>query len=123
MVNEETKEIKIQKEILKENIVYYIKKGYRLVTEDESSAQLVKPKSYNVLLIILFFILGILPGIIYLLIVKDRQAFLTVDPSGIINTIKRGGAPIFGIIVLLTILALEIIIAYGLFNIISNTLL
>jgi len=123
MTNEDTKEIIIPKEILKENIVYYVKRGYRLVTEDESSAQLMKPKSYNVLLVILFFLLGILPGIVYLLIVKDQHVFLTVDQLGTINTIKRGGAPAFGIIVLLTILVLEMIVACKFFDIISDSLM
>jgi hypothetical protein len=59
--------------------------GYRMVAARERMVQMVRPKRINYLLAVLLFILGVLPGIAYLLYylsVADAHALVTIDDTG-----------------------------------------
>lgn len=71
--------------ILDREIASYVKKGYRVLSQTESSAQLVRPKRFNLLLAVLLLILMVLPFVIYLLMylaARDKTVYITVDTQG-----------------------------------------
>lgn len=61
---------------INEAAAYYLSKGYRMITQTESSIQMVKPKKFSWFWGIVLFLLGIFPFIIYLIIYlsKDEEA-------------------------------------------------
>ena len=74
---------------LQEHIGWYVRQGYRVVSQTETSAQLVRPKQFS----IMWFLLGLLAVgvgavlyIIYYMMKRDATVYLTVQPDG---TVKR----------------------------------
>jgi hypothetical protein len=66
--------------------------GYRLVASRDRMAQLVRPKRISYPLAVLLFILGVLPGIAYLLYYlsqSDAHALVTIDDTGQV-VVRRG---------------------------------
>lgn len=66
---------------LQEHINWYVKQGYRIVSQTETAAQLVRPKQFSMM----WFLLGLLAVgvgavlyIIYYAIKKDKAVYLTV---------------------------------------------
>ena len=59
-----------------------VKQGYIVVSQTDTTAQLTRKKGFSCLLFAILFILGIIPGIIYLLVRKDKSIYITVDEYG-----------------------------------------
>ena len=71
--------------ILEREIAAYIRKGYRVLSQTDTSAQLVRPKRFNLLLAVLLLVLMVLPFVIYLLMyiaARDKTVYLSVDVQG-----------------------------------------
>ena len=80
--------IERRRDILQKEIGRYIRKGFRVVSQTDTSAQLVKPKRFSLLWAIIWLILAVLPFILYLLWYlsrKDQVVYLTVDTQGRIS--------------------------------------
>ncbi len=83
MANEisiEERRVKLQREIDS-----YIKKGFRVISQTETTAQLLKPKKFSFLWAILCtFVLGIglLIYLIYYWAKRDETVYLEVTPEG-----------------------------------------
>ena len=78
--------------ILRAEIDRYIQMGYVVTSQTTRSAQLVKPKKFNIMWAIVWFTLAIVPLLVYLLYYAfkwDHRVYLTVDEEGNI-TRKRG---------------------------------
>lgn len=68
-----------QRAVLQREINAWVKRGYRVVSQTDTTAQLVKPKRFSLLW---FFILL---GVLYLpfyLFARDKTIYLTVDSLG-----------------------------------------
>lgn len=75
----------MRRNILEQEIQKYVRKGYRVMSQTDTSAQLVKPKKFSALLAVLLLILMVLPFIVYLLMYmasKDKTVYITVDAQG-----------------------------------------
>lgn len=75
----------MRRNILDKEIQSYVRKGYRVLSQTDTSAQLVKPKKFNLLIAVILLICMVLPFIIYLLMymaAKDKTVYITVDPQG-----------------------------------------
>jgi hypothetical protein len=74
---------------LERSIVEYQKQGWILISHTGTTAQLSKPKgSPSCALIVILFVLGILPGIIYLLLYnakKEQIVTLFMDENGAVT--------------------------------------
>jgi len=78
-------DIEQRRAILDREIQSYVRKGYRVLSQTDTSAQLVKPKKFSLILAVLLLILMVLPFVIYLLMyvaAKDKTVYLSVDPDG-----------------------------------------
>ena len=71
-----------RKEILTKAIGKWVKKGYYILNQTDTTAQLQKDKDFSCLLFILLTALIILPGVLYLLNRKDKHVYITVDEYG-----------------------------------------
>src|SRR4051812_24017998 len=63
----------------------YIRQGYRVTVRTATTAQLVKPKQFSILMFLLLSLLFLLPGLLYLLFYlsqKDQTVYLQVDKGG-----------------------------------------
>ena len=72
-------------DILSNEINKYAGIGYRVVSRTETSAQLVKPKEFNFLAALLWFLLlavGVIIYILYYLSKKDDTVYLMVSKNG-----------------------------------------
>jgi hypothetical protein len=66
-------------------IVDYISAGYRLMAQTETSAWFVQPKRFSVIAFVLLLLLGVLPGLGYLLWFRGKRDLaveITVDEDG-----------------------------------------
>jgi hypothetical protein len=79
---EQGKPIIDRRAILEKEIYSYVRRGYRVLSQTETSAQLVKPKKFSLLWCILFF--GIF-YIVYYMAKKDKTVWLTIDALGNIH--------------------------------------
>jgi ABC-type Fe3+ transport system permease subunit len=83
--------------ILQAEINRYVEMGYRLTSQTTRSAQLVKPKKFNIIWAIIWFVLAVFPFFIYLLYYTfkwDHQVIMTVDEQGHITRKGRYGRPL-----------------------------
>jgi hypothetical protein len=74
--------------ILDKEVQKYIWRGYRVVSRTPTTAQLVKPKQFSIILAILGLIIAVVGLVIYLIIymaMRDSQVYLTVDENGRIH--------------------------------------
>lgn len=69
---------------LRDEINRYLGRGYRVLSETDSSAQLVKPKRASVLWIVLT---GGLYLFYHILFKKERSIYLRVEPDG---SVRKG---------------------------------
>lgn len=75
----------MRRNVLEQEIQSYVRKGYRVMSQTDTSAQLIKPKKFNLLIAIILLICFVLPFIIYLLIymaARDKTVYITVDAQG-----------------------------------------
>lgn len=73
---------------LQREIDSYVRKGFRVVSQTETAAQLVRPKHFSFPLFLLFFILAVLPAVLYVLYYvgkRDKTVYLSVDENGTIT--------------------------------------
>ena len=85
MIPQEKMSLEARKRILSREIAKYSKRGYRIVDQTDTTAQLMKPKSFSCLWATLwFFVLGIglLIYIFYYMSKKDEIVYLEVDEYG-----------------------------------------
>jgi len=71
--------------VLQEEINRLVHKGYRVLSQTDRSAQLVKPKKFSfwwALVWFLVFGVGLVVYLIYYAGKKDPQVYLTVDAGG-----------------------------------------
>ncbi len=89
-------EIAERKSILEKCIAYYVRNGYRVGSQNDTSVQMVKPKTFSLGLAIILFLIYIVPFIIYLLYYlsqKEKTAYIMVDErGGIVVTDESGVA-------------------------------
>ena len=71
-----------RKEILTAEIEEWIKKDFYLVSQTDTTAQMKKDKEFSCLLFIILTAFILLPGILYLLMRKDKHVYITVDKKG-----------------------------------------
>jgi hypothetical protein len=85
--------------ILQTEINRYVQMGYQVTSQTERSAQLVKPKKFNIILAIVCFTLAILPLVIYLLYYTlkwEHHVQMTVDEEGHITRTRGLGGDVPG---------------------------
>lgn len=78
-------EISERKAILEKCIAYYVKSGYRVNSQNETSAQMVNPKKFSGCLASILVLTFVVPFILYLLYYlseKDKTVYLQVDELG-----------------------------------------
>jgi len=71
--------------ILQQEINKYVRRGFRVVSQTSTTAQLVKPKKFSFLwaaLWLLVFGVGIFIYLLYYAAKRDKQVYIEVDPSG-----------------------------------------
>lgn len=71
--------------ILEQRLQGYAKDGYRVLSQADTTAQLMKPKRFNFILALILLCLGGFPLIIYIfwyLAAKDQTMYLTVEVDG-----------------------------------------
>jgi uncharacterized membrane protein len=71
--------------ILNKEIARYTKKGFRIIDQTPTSAQLAKPRTFSCLFATLWFLLfgvGLLIYLFWYLAKKDTIVFITVDEQG-----------------------------------------
>ena len=74
-----------RKELLQAEINEWVRKGFYIVSQTDTTAQMQKDKDFSCLLFIILTAFILLPGILYLFTRKDKHAFITVDPYGDVN--------------------------------------
>lgn len=76
--------IEQRKSILQSQIVKYVKKGFRVTSQTDTTAQLIKPKQFSFFwfLVNLFLIIGWVFYLAWYLAKKDETIFLEVNENG-----------------------------------------
>jgi hypothetical protein len=106
-----------QRRQLQHEIRRYVAEGYRVLSQSDSSAQLVKPKKFRfgLALVLLFTAIGFLVYLIWFLSRRERAVYIEVSPSGqvLVNGYLPSGiaSNSRGLLkpILLTLLALAVI--------------
>ena len=83
-----------RKNILEDAIAYYVRQGYRVSSQTENTAQLIKPKQFSLLAAIILFLIYIIPFLLYLLYhlaQKDKTVYLVVNEKGKISVTDEKG--------------------------------
>ncbi len=90
--------------ILDERIFRYAKGGYRVVHRDDSSVQLLRPKTFSFLWALVWFFIGLGTGfflyLFYYLAKKDKIVYIEVADSGLMREAPSGGVSVLGWILL-----------------------
>lgn len=76
---------------LQAEIDRYVKRGYRVVSQTDHAAQLVRPKHFSFPLFVLFLLLFAVPALLYVLYYlgkREQTVYLTVDERGRVQ--RRG---------------------------------
>jgi zinc-ribbon domain len=81
-----TPSLEARREILQAELRRYTRKGYRVVAQTDTTAQLVKPKTFSCLIagVLLVFTFGtfLVLYLIWYLARKDKQVYLEIDEGG-----------------------------------------
>jgi hypothetical protein len=83
--------VETRRAILQREVERYVGQGYRVVSQTDTTAQLVRPKHFSCLIATICLLLAVLPFVLYLLIYmgsRDSQVYLSVDDSGRLH--RRG---------------------------------
>ena len=84
------KTIDQRREILQQYIYAYIQQGYRVVSQTDTTAQMVKPKQFSfgwAFFWLLVAVVGLLLYIFYFMASSDQQIYLEVDLYGQVKTV------------------------------------
>lgn len=76
---------------LQREIQHYVKRGYRVVSQTPTSAQLVRPKRFSCLVATLgalLLLIGLLIYLFYYMSKKDDIIYLAVDERGHVKVTK-----------------------------------
>lgn len=68
---------------MQESIKYFANHGFRVVSQSDTQVQMLRAKNRSCFFIGLLLLLGIIPGIVYLLLTNDKSALLTDVGNGI----------------------------------------
>jgi uncharacterized membrane protein len=71
---------------LQAHIDWYVQQGYRVVSQTEASAQLVKPKAFSFVWALLWFLLlgvGLIVYLLYYASKRDKTVYLTVADGAV----------------------------------------
>jgi cell division septal protein FtsQ len=74
--------------ILDREVQNYVRRGYRVVSRTPTTAQMVKPKKFSLILALLGLLIAVVGLVIYVIIymaMGDSQVYLTVDVNGKIH--------------------------------------
>ena len=66
-------------------IAAYVKRGYRVASQTDTSAQLVRPKHFSFPIFLVLLILLVAPAVLYVLFYvgkRDATVFITVGADG-----------------------------------------
>ena len=77
--------------ILHREIAYYVAQGWTVANQTETTANLVKKKKFSIFWGIVWFLLALVPFLIYLiyyLAKQDQSAFITIDEYGSVQTTR-----------------------------------
>lgn len=80
-----------RRSILQQQIAQYTRRGFRIVSQTDTTAQLLKPKKFSFLWALLWFLVfgvGLLVYLIWYWSRKDETAFLEVLSTGRVKTTK-----------------------------------
>lgn len=86
-----------QSKLLLRVVGYYSQKGFRVTSQTDTTAQLLRPKQFNGCLAVFLFILAVLPFVIYLiyyLTSSDTVLYITVNPDLSVTFVKNDDKPI-----------------------------
>ncbi len=99
---------------LEQKIFEFQSDGWVLLSRTGNTAQLRKPKGDpSCALVIILFLLGILPGILYLIlhaVEKEQIVTLFVDEQGVVRMIKNTKGTRWGIVLILAAVILIAIV-------------
>ena len=73
---------------LQEHIGWYVRQGYRVASQTETTAQLVKPKRFSFVWALGWFLLfgiGLIVYLLYYAAKKDKAIYLTVQADGTVH--------------------------------------
>jgi hypothetical protein len=74
----------VANDALQAEVNLLVRQGYRVVSQSESAAYLVKAKKFSIIWALIWFVIAVFPFIIYLIyyVFKwDHRVYLTVDPA------------------------------------------
>ena len=74
--------------LLDREVQKYVRWGYRVVSRTPTTAQLVRPKRFSLILALLGLCLAVVGLVVYVLLymaARDSQVYLTVDINGKIH--------------------------------------
>lgn len=78
---------------LQQRISKYVRDQYRVVSQTDYTAQLVKPKRFSLIWAIIWLILAVIPFLLYLgyhvFLKRESQVYLTVDEQGRVHETKN----------------------------------
>jgi hypothetical protein len=80
--------LQMKRAILQRAVSERIGKGYRVISQTDYGAQLVKPKKFHILLFIILLLPAAFPGVLYLIwhiTRSDKAIYLEVDDAGKLN--------------------------------------
>lgn len=78
--------------VLDREVARYVKRGFRVESRTDTTAQLVKPKKFSLFWAVVWFLCAVFPFIVYLLwyaAKRDEQVYLQVDERGRVERTKR----------------------------------
>jgi len=80
--------------VLENTIAFYVQQGYRVSSQTENTAQLVKPKKFDLFCAVFLFLILIFPFILYLLYYlaqDDKTIYIFIDDMGMISITDEKG--------------------------------
>jgi hypothetical protein len=80
--------LETRRSILQAEIARYIRQGYRVISQTDTTAQLVKPKRFSWFWFVMnvLWIFGWLLYLIYFAAKRDQQVYIEVDANGRVRT-------------------------------------
>jgi hypothetical protein len=81
-----------RKALLDAEVTRYVRRGFRVQSRTDTTAQLVKPKKFSLFWAGIWLLCAVFPFIVYLLwyaAKRDTQVYLQVDEQGKVTRTKR----------------------------------
>ena len=78
-------------EILNKEVAYYVRAGWQVKAQTDTTAQLTRRRGINLIVFVLLLCLMILPGLLYLILYKGEEGlYIEVDSNGHVKKTRRG---------------------------------